>query len=92
MIGDLGTGRSGRLQLTALVCSLPVSGLGLIALLGWAVDMPILTTFGGGMIPMAPSTALFFFLSGLAVPVSFRLASLHSAGQRLLTRQLLRPR
>ena len=84
MNGTPGLGKAGRLQLAALLCSLPVTGMGVIVLLGWAVDMPILTTFGSGKIPMAPSTALFFFLSGLAVPVFARLSSVHRAGQRLI--------
>jgi PAS domain S-box-containing protein len=41
--------------------------LGVLALTGWAVGAPHLATFGSGLIPMAPSTALLFVLYGSAL-------------------------
>ena len=41
--------------------------IGLIALLGWILQLPILASFGADHIPMAPSTALFFSLTGMAL-------------------------
>ncbi|MBI2571688.1 MAG: hypothetical protein HYV63_32155, partial [Candidatus Schekmanbacteria bacterium] len=49
-----------------------VAGFGVSALSGWFADLDLLTTFGQGYIPMAPSTALVFLLFGGAL-------ALHSA-------------
>jgi PAS domain S-box-containing protein len=46
------------------------AGLGLTALLGWILELPLLTSLGQGWIPMAPSTALLFVLLGPAVSLS----------------------
>ena len=43
------------------------AGFGFIALLGWILELPMLTSLGPGWIPMAPSTALLFLLYGAAV-------------------------
>ena len=43
------------------------ASLGLIALLGWVLELPFLTSLGQGWIPMAPSIALLFMLFGTAV-------------------------
>ena len=40
---------------------------GLLALLGWTTDTPFLASLGDGKIPMAPSTALLFAISGSAI-------------------------
>ncbi len=40
---------------------------GIIALLGWILTFPPLTTFGSGFIPMAPSTAVLFLLLGSVI-------------------------
>ena len=42
-------------------------GLGLVALLGWVLSLPILASFGAHKIPMAPSTALLFVVYGIAI-------------------------
>ncbi|ADH84994.1 sensor histidine kinase [Desulfurivibrio alkaliphilus] len=55
--------------LAVAFCALAVLGLALLALLGWLAELPRLASFGPGMIPMAPSTALFFLLCGLALLV-----------------------
>jgi signal transduction histidine kinase/CheY-like chemotaxis protein len=41
--------------------------LGLLALVGWALDLPVLSTFGYAFIPMAPSTAILFLIFGSAL-------------------------
>src|ERR1035437_4551568 len=46
--------------------------LGLIALAGWTLELPVLTSFGPGLIPMAPSSALLTVLCGTAVFLSTR--------------------
>lgn len=48
-------------------CAAIAAGFGFIALLGWILELPILTSLGPGWIPMAPSTALLFLLYGTAV-------------------------
>jgi PAS domain S-box-containing protein len=40
---------------------------GLLALIGWATDAPFLASLGDGKIPMAPSAALLFAISGSAI-------------------------
>ena len=40
------------------------AGLAIAAFVGWVLDLSFLTTFGSDLIPMAPSTALFFVLYG----------------------------
>ncbi len=50
-----------------LICGMIASGIGFAALLGWLAGIPLLTTFGSGSIPMAPSTALLFLLFGAGV-------------------------
>lgn len=45
---------------------------GAAALTGWAADIPLLTTFAAGRIPMAPSTALLFLLFGAGAALSAR--------------------
>jgi len=51
----------------ARACATIAAGFGFIALLGWILELPILTSLGSGWIPMAPSTALLFLLYGTAV-------------------------
>src|SRR3990172_4595985 len=46
--------------------------LGFIALAGWIFEVPVLASLGQGWIPMAPSCALLFVLSGTAVFLSTR--------------------
>ena len=46
--------------------------LGFIALAGWIFEVPVLASLGQGWIPMAPSSALLFVLSGTAVFLSTR--------------------
>lgn len=42
------------------------AGFGFLALLGWTLPVPLLTSLGPEFIPMAPSTALLFIGLGLA--------------------------
>jgi PAS domain S-box-containing protein len=52
--------------LTALpqVFGLVAASIGLLALLGWIFQFPLLASFGANLIPMAPSTALLFIMLG----------------------------
>ena len=43
---------------------LVAGAIGAMALVGWIARVPVLTTFGPGRIPMAPSTAVAFVLFG----------------------------
>jgi PAS domain S-box-containing protein len=53
--------------LTVRVAGLAAACLGALALLGWLLGLPLLATFGEGLIPMAPSSALLIILFGVAV-------------------------
>ena len=61
---DTGTGRLSKV--VAVVSGVLAAGFGIVALLGWSAGIPLLTSFGPGWIPMAPSTALLFLLFGPA--------------------------
>ncbi len=50
--------------LIAGVCTIVI---GLMALMGWGLDVPWLATFGAARIPMAPSTAIVFLCFGAAL-------------------------
>ena len=65
-----------------LASALSAASLGLCALLGWLLDLPLLATFGAGLIPMAPSTALLFLLFGLVLFFTIRIP--HSRLVRIL--------
>jgi PAS domain S-box-containing protein len=56
-----------RFSLVARILGLVAASAGLIALSGWVLGRPFLASLGPDNIPMAPSTALFFLLYGLAV-------------------------
>ncbi len=49
------------------ICAIFVAVIGIVALLGWALELPFLASLGQGMIPVAPSTALFFVLYAAVV-------------------------
>jgi GAF domain-containing protein len=49
------------------VFGVSAAAIGFVALLGWILGLPLLATFGAGLIPMAPSTALLFVMFGVAV-------------------------
>ncbi|OGR02857.1 MAG: hypothetical protein A2520_01815 [Deltaproteobacteria bacterium RIFOXYD12_FULL_53_23] len=44
------------------ICAAFVAITGSIALLGWILSLPFLSSFGSGTIPVAPSTAILFIL------------------------------
>ncbi|MCC7300225.1 MAG: PAS domain S-box protein [Verrucomicrobia bacterium] len=44
-----------------------MAALGFVALLGWAFKLPLFASFGIGLIPMAPITAISFLLYGIAI-------------------------
>src|ERR1035437_9529805 len=66
-------------NVTAKVCGALAAILGLIALAGWTLELPVLTSFGQGLIPMAPSSALLFVLFGTAVLFCTRVPSSRTA-------------
>ena len=59
------------------------AGAGSLALLGWGAGLPFLTSLGSGNIPMAPSTALLFFLFGVCA-VLFVRPPFGQAGGRII--------
>src|ERR1035441_4326596 len=62
----------GRRRLVC-ICSVVAAGFGILALLGWALRLPFLASFGPDVIPMAPSTALLLVLYGIAALLRARL-------------------
>ena len=56
-----------------LAAGVITSAMGLLALLGWILKLPLLASFGVNLIPMAPSTAVLFLLYGAAVCLRARL-------------------
>jgi PAS domain S-box-containing protein len=64
--------RGGFLRLIPQAAGLITAGIGAIALLGWILQLRVLTNFGRDLIPMAPSTALFLILLGVAFYVASR--------------------
>lgn len=62
--------RAGRFLILALSSS--AAGIGLLALVGWVFELPLLASFGSDLIPMAPSTALLFVLYGAALFLRIR--------------------
>src|SRR5271169_513801 len=51
-----------RFRLLISICAAFIAAVGSVALLGWALRLPFLASLGEGMIPVAPSTAVFFVL------------------------------
>ena len=56
-----------RLAFPVLASGIVVATIGLLALLGWFLGLPLLASFKTDYIPMAPSTAALFLLYGAAV-------------------------
>ena len=48
----------------AKTCGVLAATLGFVALAGWILGIPVLSTLGPGWLPMAPSSALLFILLG----------------------------
>jgi len=61
-----------RLLLLVRICAVFVAGVGIVALLGWSLDLPVLASLGSGMIPVAPSTAMLFVLYAVAIFIRSR--------------------
>ncbi|HEX2769199.1 MAG TPA: hypothetical protein VHN12_07920, partial [Geobacteraceae bacterium] len=57
----------GRIKLLSAICGLVAVAAGALALAGWISGILSLAGFAPNRIPMAPSTALFFMLFGIAV-------------------------
>ena len=55
------------------ICGAIAAGFGLLTLAGWVLDLPLLSSFGMNLIPMAPSSALMFGLLGIATLMHGRL-------------------
>jgi hypothetical protein len=70
---DHGAGRNFTLSFGVLASGTVTSALGLLALLGWVLGLPLLASFGVELMPMAPSTAVLFLLYGAAVCLRARL-------------------
>ena len=57
-----------RLRTLALLAAgILVAAIAVLALAGWVVDAPILTAWGAGTIPMAPSTGVLAVVLGAAI-------------------------
>jgi PAS domain S-box-containing protein len=56
------------IQILAVIAA----GIGSVALLGWFIQIPKLSSFGADLIPMAPSTAVLFVIFGFAILVRSR--------------------
>lgn len=54
-------------QLLIRICAVFVAVTGCIALLGWILGSPFLSSLGSGNIPVAPSTAVLFVLYAVAL-------------------------
>jgi hypothetical protein len=54
-------------RLLNLSCAVLVASIGIVVLLRWFIGIPCLASFGSGMIPTAPSTAVIFVACGAAV-------------------------
>ena len=65
------SGEKRLLNALAQTCSALAAVMGLVAILGWLTGYLILAGFGSP-VPMAPSTALLFILSGSAVFLGMR--------------------
>jgi PAS domain S-box-containing protein len=68
-----------RLQFLLRICAMLVAGSGLVALLGWVLGTPSLSSLGSNGIPMAPSTAVLFVLYAVAVFLPIHLPSRRGA-------------
>ncbi len=58
---------AGKSVLFTPLFGLLTSGVGIFAILGWILGVPVLTSFSSSLIPMAPSTAFLFISFGTAV-------------------------
>ncbi|RJX34271.1 MAG: PAS domain S-box protein [Desulfurivibrio sp.] len=54
-------------DLAPILAAVAVAGLAAVALIGWIAGIPFLASFGGGWVPMAPSTAALFFLAAATI-------------------------
>ncbi len=61
---------AGRLRLFSATAAVAVSLLGGVVLVGWALDIPVLTSLSPSWVSMKPNTALGFLLAGVALSAS----------------------
>src|SRR3990172_1648121 len=66
-------------QWFAGLCALLAAGLSLTVLAGWATGWMVLASFGRGLLPMAPSTALLNLLLAAALLLGRRLRRVSAA-------------
>lgn len=68
-------GRKAALLRVALVraCGVVSTSVALVALVGWSASLPVLTTLGTDLLPVAPTTAVLLLAGGLALVVDPRL-------------------
>lgn len=52
----------GCFRLLITFCAAFIAGIGLVAILGWLLELPVFASLGPGRIPVAPSTAVLFML------------------------------
>ncbi|MCX6173414.1 MAG: PAS domain S-box protein [Ignavibacteriales bacterium] len=64
---NYGSKETGKPVLFTLLFGLLTSGVGIIAILGWILGVPLLASFNSDFIPMAPSTAFLFISFGIAI-------------------------
>ncbi len=59
------TGWSFVLNVSLIMAGVATMALGLLALLGWVLGLPIFASFRADLIPMVPSTAALFLVYGV---------------------------
>jgi PAS domain S-box-containing protein len=60
------------LMFVRLAVGIITAAIGLLALLGWVLGLPLLASFGADLMPMAPSTAVLFLVFGVAIGLHAR--------------------
>src|SRR5438046_7855525 len=65
-----------RFRIIPLLCASLTIALGLLTFIGWISSLLLLASVRAKYIPMAPSTALCFFLIGIGLIVHLRRAAL----------------
>src|SRR6202162_4816878 len=62
----------GFFERVPIVAGSAVAGLGVLVFAGWAFNLPIITEWKPGGIPMIPLTALCFVLAGSSLVIAVR--------------------
>ena len=77
-------GERGLLSALTQIFGAIAAGFGLLTLAGWVLDLPLLSSFGLNLIPMAPSSAFMFGVLGIATLVHGRLPQSRRAQRVIL--------